>query len=77
MTIPKTTERKKEKKVVVSLTYFELLARKARLLDQMVHNAHDGIAVSVENLKEQNQIERAWIKADADRFIDTETPYGE
>lgn len=65
---------KKEQKVVVNKTYFDLIERKANLLDQMVYEG-DGIAVDPDSLKELAQIRRTWDKHDAYQFIGTEEPY--
>jgi len=65
-----------KKKVVVNQAYFELVERKARLLDSIFEDDYGGCAViSIETLKERTRIQTAWLKIDADSIAGTETPY--
>jgi hypothetical protein len=67
---------KKIKRVVADKTYFDLLMRKADLLDALFVGNDGAAVVTVESLKEWAQIERAWDRADG-RNIDRVEPYEE
>jgi hypothetical protein len=54
---------KKIKKIVVSEVYFNLIERKASLLDRLFDG--DVVSVSVSEFKEKTQIDKAWDKAEA------------
>lgn len=66
---------KAEKKVVVNQAYFELVDRKAQMLDGMFENAIEGeIVVHVSIFKDWAKIQKDWDKADADS-LDGSEPY--
>lgn len=67
---------KKDKKVVVNQAYYELVVRKAELLDSM-SSFGDGIEVNAGNLKDLAKIQSDWDKVDAGRFEGTAKPFGE
>jgi len=68
---------KKPEKVVVNATYFELIERKARLLDEMFGETGVGFTVTIERLKEHAQIQKAYEKANAYEHEGIATPYEE
>ncbi len=66
---------KSEKRVVVNQAYFELIERKAQLLESMFENAGDGeIDIYVSVFKDWAKIQKDWDKADADS-LDGSEPY--
>jgi hypothetical protein len=67
---------KKDKKVVVNQAYFELIHRKAELLDVMCADA-GSIAVHASSFKDYDRIVKDWDRAGASDFEGTETPYKE
>lgn len=66
---------KKNDRVVVNKTYFELIVRKAELLDQMFDG--DSVAVDLVTIKNKAQIDKAWDKAEAWHLDGSAEPYKE
>ena len=70
---------KKIKKLVVDATYFNLIVRKASLLDEMVENSGGGagLAVYADSIKTLDRIQKDWNRVGGDFLAGTEEPYEE
>jgi hypothetical protein len=68
---------KKNERVVVNRGYFELIERKAYLLDQVFDNGTADVSIDIETIKEYAKLRKAWDKSRAFDFSGTEEPYKE
>ena len=67
---------KRTKKVVVDKIYFDLLVRKADLLDSMFCGEMGGVSLGVDSFKQWGKIEKEWEKSEfsADAIAQYEEP---
>ena len=68
---------KKISRVVVNQAYFELVEKKAQMLDMMFDHVGEGeIVVGVSLFKDYGKVQKEWEKVDADS-LDGSDPYVE
>ncbi len=68
---------KKNQRLVVFEKYFNLIERKADLLDRMFDDLDGSLTIGVDSFKEFNKIQRDWDKSEASDFAGLEEPYKE